>query len=687
MMYRSVLIVLLLLCVCGLEGQFRIPLLSRFLPSRSPITPSSRILIPPPSPPSPRQSNLQLALSPRQPHALEGLGLRVPPPPPREVFNASPKFEEGPLRVLEVDGLDEGRQPSSFRGIEVAASVDFGRELISEDSTSPPFAATPTTIKFTLDDVPEFLEPSLFSTQSNKDFSASSLEGDSLSILDNPLDLVDQHDDDGDDSDEDNILPTLRSSNSQQHLFILTSTENAPDSSTLRPSTSFSILQQSGSSFRPSFSLPFLDNFPEQEPQNLFTLVETRNPRVSSFLRSEAPHFLESRPKIFALKPVKVESEEVFEEQVAQEPNHDRTLSKTPVPKPIHFSEEVIEEEEEKESVVETSTKADKPIPTRKTFHFEQEFLSLLKKNNPIEKSQPHNSQTSFHPNPFWFSEQSERNSGVWRLKGGVRSPSLDLVPQDSVVSQIALKNSLGGVFATSIRGLSTPTLIFDESLKILEDDFGDFEKTPGITVKSLAQGGLSRDLIEEEEDRTTVTSVTHRHNVSEASLKLENDFDRTTIPGAVSHGPQIVPVAEVGEVTHATYGATISPVPAAAALSAAIKHGVQSLNVTAWVSGCPKLYGKAELNCVVEHDAIGNTAMTLMWKKKSFTEGRPQEHIMTENDLLKMEDSRFSLHHHHDRYVLSIKDFRPKDCGTYECEAKAADTRASSQLLLFTCL
>ncbi|KAK8734808.1 hypothetical protein OTU49_005664, partial [Cherax quadricarinatus] len=112
-----------------------------------------------------------------------------------------------------------------------------------------------------------------------------------------------------------------------------------------------------------------------------------------------------------------------------------------------------------------------------------------------------------------------------------------------------------------------------------------------------------------------------------------------------------------------------------------------QSLNVSAWVSGCPKLYGKVALNCAIHHDALVNTAMKVTWKKKMFSEGHLEEQVIAEGDLLKVQEPRFTLEHHLDQYHLIIKDFRAKDCGTYECEARAAGTTAASQLLLFTCL
>lgn len=76
----------------------------------------------------------------------------------------------------------------------------------------------------------------------------------------------------------------------------------------------------------------------------------------------------------------------------------------------------------------------------------------------------------------------------------------------------------------------------------------------------------------------------------------------------------------------------------------------------------------------------------TLRWKKKTFTEGHVEEQVITEDNLVLMEDPRLSLDRYTGHYNLDIKDFRAKDCGSYECEIQAADTIAASQLLLFTC-
>ncbi|XP_068200415.1 uncharacterized protein [Palaemon carinicauda] len=680
---------LLLLTTCAIKAQFHFPSSSsQFVPSNHPIVAGRGIFFPPPtsqsSTPSPNPTQ-RLALIPKQVPSLESLMELRPPPPPDGSFTASPKFEDSPLFALEAVGLDQKEKSQSLREPRLS---DQKIEQVSSESTSKPFVASPTTIRFTLNDVPDFLEPSVYPTVSNADVSSSPSE-ESVTVLENPF-LNDELN-----SDEDNAVISTQNPGNKTHLFIVASTEDTHETSTWKPNAllssttglpekeeltsnpfSFSSIPDSDTSFKPSLVWPFLDH--STENQNQFTVVETRNPSISSFLRSEAPDFMESSPEVFVLNPVRVETEEKKNEPAVINPvETNRTLSKTPVPQPIIFSDQ---EEDDDEEILEIAIKPHKPIPTRKTFHFEQEFLSLLKKNSQREKNRPEKSEPAFEPNPFWFTDQSSVNDGVWRLKGGERAPTLDLVSQDSIVSPITIKNTLSGLFGTSIRGLTPSKQKTETSLKIL-DDPAEPVTNVGITVKSLAQGGLSSTL--ETKGITTTIKPILNQNFSETRLKL-SAFDRTSTPASsTSHGPKIVPVGEVGEVPHDTDGATLIPLPS---LAATLKHGVQSLNVTAWVSGCPKLYGKAELICVVEHDAISNTAMTVMWKKKSFTEGRPREHIMAENDLLMMEDERFSLKQDDGQYTLTIKDFRPKDCGTYECEAKAADTTAASQLLLFTC-
>ncbi|KAK7069201.1 hypothetical protein SK128_022264 [Halocaridina rubra] len=608
------------LCACSVLSQFHFPSLSRFVPSNPSGIASGRILFS--SPTTLHQSEI----SPLQPEQILNSRLTAPPPS-QSNFIASPRLEEGPLRILDAFRPREAQQ-NGFLGIIVDKqqlnkdAIPSARNIISElkniassetapvsaETTLTPLIASPTTLKFTLEDVPNLFEQVVVSSQTDPDKDEQIARVESLSILENPLENETKN-------DENSNAPHLLGVDSQQHVFILTSTENTLSSSSEKSSardqslfTPSSILNNNGSSFKPSLSLPFLDQSTESS-QNLFTLVETRNPKISSFLRSEAPHFIDRIPKVIALRPLFVKPQDATE--VVLKVTDNKEPRKTPVPKPIYFSntegdkiQEVADSKPEQQTE-DPETTVNKTLSTRKSFHFEQEFLSLLKKNSPIVKSLSESTASTSEPLPFWFSEQNdEKKARIWNLKGEIRAPIHDLLSESSVISQTSLPSNLGGVFATSFRGLSPTSPKSDESIKIV-DDADNTATTEGISVKSLAQEGLSRDPV-----NTATTTIrpllAMNQNASPTTLKARN-ISTTTHPSDVPLGPQIVPVGEVGEVPHDTDSATVSPVPA---LSAALKHGVQSLNVTAWVSGCPKLYGKVELNCVIEHDAFSNTAM-----------------------------------------------------------------------------
>lgn len=75
-----------------------------------------------------------------------------------------------------------------------------------------------------------------------------------------------------------------------------------------------------------------------------------------------------------------------------------------------------------------------------------------------------------------------------------------------------------------------------------------------------------------------------------------------------------------------------------------------------------------------------------MRWKKKTFKDGRMEEEVLSEDNLVTLKDPRISLARRGEHYNLAVKDFRAQDCGSYECEARAADTVSASQLLLFMC-
>ncbi|XP_047496937.1 histone-lysine N-methyltransferase 2C-like [Penaeus chinensis] len=574
-------------------GQFQLSLLSSLQPPPEPRT----LLRPPPPPPPPAPSTP--AVASRRPSLLSHAGLTglAPPPPPTQ-FTASPPDVLNPFAAL------------------LALQS-------SEDATPLPALSSPTTIRFTIDDVPSSFEPSLFPPRDvslqedlSQDGSLASFEASRFSL-----------------EDEAPLAPSPAGAEHLGQLFFPTSKETrepkaspgvggrafGSDKEPLSPLTPY--LGAADADFKPSLYFPFLLDSTE-EPQNEFTLIEERNPRISSFLRPPPPQFYESSSDVFILKPVKVVSPEGAEEsEEGAERPADHGKTKTPVPVMVDMDGD--------KDASRAAPKATKPPPTRKTLHFDEEFLSLLRNAAADKSNKP---ETSSQASPFWLDLGSEKSSGAWRLKGA-EAASPPTRPRATTPS-----NSVeGGFFTKSIKSLTS--------------------------------------------------SVSSSFNISSISLAT-NSTESLALPTEAlfeSEGPKIVSVGEVGEVPHDLEGAHTHTAPAT--LSASLKHGVQALNVSARTSGCPKLYGKVELTCDIHHDASDNTSMKMMWKKKSFLKGRPEEQIVAEDSNLMLEDSRLSLKRLKDSYSLVIKDFRPKDCGTYECEVRAADTVAASQLLLFTCL
>lgn len=581
-----------------------------------------------------------------------------------------------------------GRFQTSLEPVEnpqfVIGEVKKTKVQDTEATTSSSFISPPTTIKFTLDDVSKFLKPQRLTPQLGIKSTGKVHKEDTLSRPREPPveELF------GGDKEMKTTSSTLKKM--PEKLFILESSEVEQSPTTPRTSTSLAIavggtreepslhiVEGEDENFKPSLSFPFLEDS-TIEPQNLVTVDERRRHAVASFLQSQPIHYIEPESNVFPIKTIKIESEKSANDFTHQKAQGSIHLSKTPVPQIIVLSEknegfeepaqndETFSEEDgssdeaaqtekslseknesseksptiektysegnessenvfqnenplhEEQNSSEKVSHTEEPLATRKTLHFDQEFLALLKSYNSDEKKEL-KVESSSEVNPLWFSKGEV--GGAWLWKGGARSPSSSTLPGVEAATQTSpLQKTLGGVFMASLRGLTS------------------------TTAKS-------------------VISVTP--------------------PGLLGEGPRVVSVGEVGEVPHSSRDLASSAPP----LSAVLKHGVQSLNVSAWVSGCPKLYGKVQLNCATDTDAVANTAMSLMWKKKSFSEGRLKEQVVAEGDIVKVEDSRFSLQRRLGHYDLVIKDFRPKDCGTYECEARAADTVVASQLLLFTCL
>lgn len=555
-------------------------LLSPGLPSS--LTPSGSVLQPPP-PPHPAH---RLALSSHNPDRLKNHALTTLVPLPQLPFSTSTKGEEFPTQSQTT--LESAEKPQFVFGKQKKAKEQDAKlksSLDMETTTSSPFLSPPTTIKFTLDDVSKFLKPQHLSPQLGIKSVGELHEDDTTSITREPLteDLLER--------DEEVKSTSSTPTEPSEKLFIVESREGEQSSTSPQASSSLTITERTlpivedvDENFKPSLSFPFLEHS-TVEPENLLTLDETRKLAVASFLQSHPIHYIESDSNIFPIKPFKVKSANSTSDFTVHKAQGERHLSKTPVPKIIFFGEEdesseeiaqiektfseenkkiekvaqsekppseeykssenvfqtekpLSEEEDGSERVAQTA----KPLSARKTLHFDQEFLSLLKNHNTREKNKDSKVESSSELNPLWFSDQSEGEAvGAWLLKGGARAPLASTLPGVVAAARTPPQKTMGGVFMASLRGLTSTTT---------------------RTVRS------------------------------------------TTPSDLLGEGPQVVSVGEVGEVPHDSMVSSAPP------LSAALKHGVQSLNVSTWVSGCPKLYGKVQLNCATDTDAVANTAM-----------------------------------------------------------------------------
>ena len=56
-----------------------------------------------------------------------------------------------------------------------------------------------------------------------------------------------------------------------------------------------------------------------------------------------------------------------------------------------------------------------------------------------------------------------------------------------------------------------------------------------------------------------------------------------------------------------------------------------------------------------------------VFWKKN--------ETLLTANEITTVQDNRFSLEVEKNKYILTLRDIKPKDTGKYVCEAKKSDT------------
>ncbi|KAK3876131.1 hypothetical protein Pcinc_019040 [Petrolisthes cinctipes] len=707
------------------------------------------------SPQPPPESQRPFSLSPQLP-SVSNLPFSLSPQPSPESqppFSPSPQIIEAPPRLFHVTAesiqhprivfRDESRDAVSQEEQKEKEEEGNRQEkqlfsLDSEATTSTPFLISPTTIKFTLDDVPRFVDPRFIPL--NLD---GKLTDDAFTLLrqspggrEGQREIVEGLTTAAAAAKSEEVRDNIFSSSTIQerpHLFILTSTEKgrasvSPSTTTTTTPTDgiFRTITQRGTSisgetpvvpaillgkpdsnFKPSLSFPFLGRSTFR-PQNSVTLIETKAPLVTSLLQADPLHHFEPNFNLFTLRPATGKDlddntpEDKSKDGVATlGPLGELHLSKTPTPKAIKLNEGDEEySDSDEEGEIEKPTipqqlltenqntqepETEKPTTTQKTLNFNQDLLTLLKSHFTDNQGKTKSNKTDFpEGKPSWLRDQVGEYSTArpWRLKGGARYPTF-FTPTTISPTKPTTTTQASATTTTT----TTPIEVSAASLvKIATTPV----KTGGISFRSARTTRIT------DRDPGGVFTTSFRALAASSTTSSLKTLT-TTSTNTTTEGPQVVLVGEVGEVTHGggrDKGGELKESSSVGSFNilrgllspASLKHGVQSLNVSAWVSGCPKLYGKAELNCEIHHDAPAK--MTVTWKKKTFTEGRPEEVLVSEGEVLKVNDPRLSLGWTEGgHYTLAIKDFRPKDCGTYECEARAADSVAASQLLLFTCL
>ncbi|XP_050724847.1 uncharacterized protein LOC127002756 [Eriocheir sinensis] len=600
------------------------------------------------------------------PNAVKGLS--PPPPPsqhPAQEFSPSPQL---PPTAPEQRSLTFSPFASSS----------------SKSRTSSPFISSPTTIKFTLDDASTYFQPQLAPRVSKKQDSLTRL------LLESPAKEVA-----GDETD------SALSASEDQYLWIVTS----PEEDTLSTDEEWAIdnvegrqasvkwipevIKPADQVFRPSLSFPFLTDAPR--PTTKATLAEESLVAAASNLQSQPLHFAEPDFNLFALNPLKIEDSK--SKVSLQELKNDRPLSKTPVPQVVDFSEE-------KENSVESTNEAPS---ARRTLHFDEEFLTLIKSHNPKESNET--VPAASDGNLLWLREGLREKARLTdrprtELPGAFlstfkpsTSPKIDLPGAffSTFKPSLAPKTELPEAFFSTLKPSKAPNTELPDAFSSFKTSQAPKTELPGAFFSTFKPSQAPKTDLPDafstskspQPPKTTKTNIGGVFTTSLRGL-ASTPASRAEVPaGKSSEGPKVTPVGEVGEVAHEDEGSEAALVTP---LSAALKHGVQSLNVSAWVSGCPKLYGKVELNCAVQHDALAKAVLTMRWKKKTFKDGRMEEEVLSEDNLVTLKDPRISLARRGEHYNLAVKDFRAQDCGSYECEARAADTVSASQLLLFMC-
>ncbi|KAK8393389.1 hypothetical protein O3P69_013407 [Scylla paramamosain] len=594
---------------------------------------------------------------------LHGTLKLTPPPPPEQ-----PEFQPSPQFILPTTRSSEPRSltPASLIGFNVTTFTPAPASSLLH---------SPTTIKFTLDDVSAYFHPQLIPPLDNLKLSEGSLShGSSAHVPESPSEEVTEEDGEGDSV----FLATVIDEEPAQYQWIVASGEqdpSPPDAQRISDSKMtegedfedpVAVSTESADTvFLPSFSFPFLTEHNE-EPATQTPVEAERLVAAASNLQSEPLQLAESSFNFFAVKPVNGKAEENSEDKTfLQGIKTNRPLSKTPVPQIVDLGEET-ENSVEDERVNESQS-------ARRVLQFDQEFLALLKRYHEQDKETNKTIPPSPDSKPFWLDEDPVNKADLAeRLKSVLPTPLFSTskpsqAPNTKVDVIEKLQSELPTTFFSSFKTSQAPKTKTDltERLKseLATTLFSTFKPSQAPKTDKSSGGVFT-------------TSLRGLISTTGSDVELEAT-DKT------SEGPKVVPVGEVGEVLHEEQEAGQG---SEAPLSAAFRHGVQSINVSAWVSGCPKLYGKVKLNCAVHHDSPAKAVMNLRWKKKTFAEGHVAEQVITEDNLVMMEDPRLSLDRHAGHYNLDIKDFRAKDCGSYECEVRAADTLAASQLLLFTC-
>ncbi|MPC39904.1 hypothetical protein E2C01_033456 [Portunus trituberculatus] len=509
----------------------------------------------------------------------------TPPPPP-----VPPEFEPSPKFILPTTRSTESRslKPASLTGFNVTT--------FTEAPTSS-LLHSPTTIKFTLDDVSAYFHPQLIPPLGNIKLPEGSLSHDSPAHLpESPSKEVREESSEGDSV----FLATVIDEDPAQYQWIVGSGEqdpSMPDTQQINDSKTGEgdgfedpvvvSTESADTVFLPSFSFPLFTE-PTEELATQNPVEAERLVAAASNLQSEPLQLAESTFNFFAVKPVKSKIEDDSESKTSfQGIKTNRPLSKTPVPQIVDLGEET---ENSAERLSESQS-------ARRVLQFDQEFLTLLKRYHEQDKETNKTIPSSPDAKPFWLDGDAVNKADLAeRLKSVLPTPLFSTSQPSQAPSTKTdviekLQSELSTTFFSSFKTSQAPKTKTDltERLKseLTTTLFSTFKPSQAPKTDKSSGGVFT-------------TSLRGLISTSASDVELEAT-DKT------SEGPKVVPVGEVGELLHEEQEAGQD---SEAPLSAAFKHGVQSINVSAWVSGCPKLYGKVKLNCAVHHDSPIKAAM-----------------------------------------------------------------------------